>query len=55
MIYIGAFIIGCLFIKNNRLKQERDRYYNNYHQCLLALSETDPTLKDYLEKEGIRE
>lgn len=54
MIYISAFIIGCLLIRNSELKRQRNIYYNNYQQCLMVLTETDPTLKEYLEKEGKR-
>lgn len=50
MIYILLFIIGCLLIRNSELKKQRNIYYNNYQQCLIALSEVDPSLKDYLER-----
>ena len=49
MTYIITFIIGCLLIKLNRTIKQRNIYYNNYKQCLMVLSESDPELKRYLE------
>lgn len=51
MIYILAFIIGCLLIKINKLSKEIKIYKNNYYTALQILSEYDPKLKEYLEKE----
>lgn len=51
MIYILAFIIGCLLIKINKLSKEIKVYKNNYYTALKILSEYDPKLKEYLEKE----
>lgn len=50
MIYIILFIIGCLLIRINELKKEKNIYYNNYIQCLTALSEYDTSLKEYLKE-----
>lgn len=50
MIYILLFIIGCLSIKLYRTNQDKNIYYSNYKQCLIALSECDPSLKEYLER-----
>ena len=33
-----------------RANQKKKIYYNNYQQCLRALSESDPKLKEYLER-----
>ena len=49
MVYVLIFIIGCLFIKLNRTIKQRNIYYNNYKQCLMVLSESDPELKKHLE------
>lgn len=51
MIYILAFIIGCLLIKINKLSKEIKVYKNNYYTALKILGEYDPKLKEYLEKE----
>lgn len=51
MIYIIAFIIGCLLIKINKLSKEIKVYKNNYYTALQILGEYDPKLKEYLEKE----
>ena len=50
MIYILLYIIGCLLIKLYRVNQEKKIYYHNYKSCLMALSECDPSLKEYLER-----
>lgn len=50
MIYILLFIIGCLAIKLYRVNEEKKIYYSNYQNCLMALGEYDPGLKDYLER-----
>ena len=50
MTYILIFIISCLLIKLNRTIKQRNIYYNNYKQCLMVLSESDPELKRYLEE-----
>ena len=51
MIYILAFIIGCLLIKINKLSKEIKIYKNNYYTALKILSEYDPKLKEYMERE----
>ena len=33
-----------------KANKNKDLYYNNYQQCLRALSESDPKLKEYLER-----
>ena len=33
-----------------RPNQKKNIYYNNYQQCLRALSESEPKLKEYLER-----
>lgn len=51
-IYNGileAVLIYSLYREN----QKKKIYYNNYQQCLRALSETDPKLKEYIEKNSI--
>lgn len=50
MIYILAFIIGCLLIKMNNLNKEIKIYKNNYYTALQILGEYDPKLKEYLER-----
>lgn len=35
-----------------KLKKERDIYYSNYQNCLLALKEHDPKLARYLRGQG---
>lgn len=45
-------IIGCLCIKLYRVIKQRDVYYSNYQNCLLALGDLDPSLKEYLESRG---
>lgn len=50
MIYILAFIIGCLLIKMSNLNKEIKVYKNNYLTSLQILSEYDPKLKEYLER-----
>ena len=41
-----AILIYLLYKAN----QKKKLYYNNYHQCLRALGEYDPKLKEYLER-----
>lgn len=50
MIYILAFIIGCLLIKINKLNKMIKVYKNNYLTALQILGEYDPKLKEYLER-----
>nr|DAX16901.1 MAG TPA: hypothetical protein [Caudoviricetes sp.] len=50
MIYILAFIIGCLLIKINKLNKMIKVYKNNYLTALKILGEYDPKLKEYLER-----
>lgn len=51
MIYILAFIIGCLLIKMSNLNKMIKIYKNNYYTTLKILGDYDPKLKEYLEKE----
>ena len=50
MIYILAFIIGCLLIKMSNLNKMIKVYKNNYLTALQILGEYDPKLKKYLER-----
>lgn len=45
--FIFEVILIYLLYKANKKK---DLYYNNYQQCLRSLSESDPKLKEYLER-----
>lgn len=36
-----------------RANQKKKIYYNNYQQCLRALSDSDPKLKAYLESKEV--
>lgn len=51
MIYILAFIIGCLLIKMNNLNKMIKVYKNNYYTALQILGDYDHKLKEYLKKE----
>jgi hypothetical protein len=51
MIYILAFIIGCLLIKMSNLNKIIKIYKNNYYTAIEILGEYDPKLKEYLKKE----
>ena len=48
--YIYLFIIGCLSIKLYQVNKKKKIYYSNYRNCLLALGEFDPKVKEYVEK-----
>lgn len=50
MIYILAFIIGCLLIKMSNLNKMIKIYKNNYYTALQILGEYDPKLNKYLER-----
>lgn len=50
MIYILAFITGCLLIKMSNLNKMIKVYKNNYYTALHILGEYDPKLKKYLER-----
>lgn len=50
MIYILAFIIGCLLIKMSNLNKMIKIYKNNYYTALQILGEYDSKLKKYLER-----
>lgn len=52
MIYILAFIIGCLLIKMSNLNKMIKIYKNNYYTALKILGEYDPKLKEYLERKN---
>lgn len=52
MIYILAFIIGCLLIKMSNLNKMIKVYKNNYYTALQILGDYDPKLKEYLERKG---
>lgn len=45
--FIFEVILIYLLYNANKKK---NLYYNNYQQCLRALSESDPKLKEYLER-----
>ena len=51
MIYILAFIIGCLLIKMSNLNKMIKIYKNNYYTALKILGDYDPKLKKYWDKE----
>mgnify|MGYP006895542416 CR=1 FL=1 len=48
LILVIAFLV--VIIKN--LYESYKIYYNNYYQCLKALSEYDKDLANFLKKEG---
>lgn len=50
MLFTYAAIITILYAKKD---QENRINYSNYQCCLRALSETDPKLKEYIEKNSI--
>lgn len=50
MELILILVIGCLLIRLYQISQKNKIYYNNYQQCLKALSDFDPKLKEYLER-----
>ena len=52
MMYELIFIIGCLIIKLYITIKEKNLYYSNYKNCLMALEEYDPKLKEYLERKN---
>ena len=48
MIWIIPY--SLLIIALYRANKKKKIYYNNYQQCLRALAESDPKLKEYLER-----
>ena len=50
MIPILIFVIGCLAIRLYQVNKEKNIYYSNYQNCLMALGEFDSKLKEYLER-----
>lgn len=46
LLIYNAVLIYALYKSN----QKKKIYYNNYQQCLRALSYNDPKLKEYLER-----
>lgn len=57
------FIFGCMMFfcfwrwqtwktRCEKAEQERDIQYSNYQNCLRALAEYDPVLKNKLRKDG---
>lgn len=47
LLFVYAAIATVLYARKDR---ENRINYSNYQCCLMALSETDPKLKDYLER-----
>ena len=47
---IYLFIIGSLIIELYKVNKKKKIYYSNYRNCLLALGEFDPKVKEYVEK-----
>lgn len=52
LIFIVCATIGCLLIHIVRVHKQLTIIETCYYNCLLALSEYDPDLKEYLEKEN---
>ena len=53
MVIIGI-IYAILLIILYKTNEQRKIYYNNYRQCLKALSELDPKLAKYLKDKNGR-
>lgn len=49
MIWIIPY--SLLVIALYRANKKKKLYYSNYQQCLIVLAESDPKLKEYLERE----
>lgn len=50
LLFTYAAIVTVLYARKDR---ENRINYSNYQCCLRALSETDPKLKEYIEKNSI--
>jgi hypothetical protein len=50
-ILLPIFVSYVAIRECAKLKQERDIYYSNYQNCLLALKEHDPKLAKYLKEQ----
>lgn len=50
LLFIYAALLTTLYAKKDK---ENRINYSNYQCCLRALSETDPKLKEYIEKNSI--
>lgn len=49
-LIIYAIVMTILYIKKNESNKIN---YSNYQNCLRALAEVDPKLKEYIEKNSI--
>ena len=52
MFVLAVLIIALLIYEIIKTKKENKILYNNYQTALKILSEYDPKLKEYLEKEN---
>ena len=50
-ILLPTGISFYLLTELGKARMQRDIYYSNYRNCLLALKEHDPKLAKYLERE----
>lgn len=50
LLFIYATIVAILYARKDK---ENRINYSNYQCCLRALSETDPKLKEYIEKNSM--
>ncbi len=47
---IWIILYSLLIIALYKSNKKKKLFYNNYQQCLRALTESDPKLKEYLER-----
>lgn len=52
VVFIMGYIIFVLIMKYRDLSNRNKVLYNNYMQCLRALSDTDSSLAKYLKERG---
>lgn len=52
LIILSIFTMSVLLYELIKIKKENKILYNNYQTALNILTETDPELKAYLEREG---
>jgi hypothetical protein len=52
LIILALFTISALIYELIKTKKQNKILYNNYQTAMKVLSETDPKLKEYLEREG---
>lgn len=52
LIILSIFTMSVLLYELIKTKKENKILYNNYQTALNILTETDPELKAYLEREG---